>query len=476
MNFESRLNKLIIVTIRDEKGDYDHDVLHLTRALIKGRSTQTCMVLGEKEHGLIDLVRNDFLCLKDDEQIWDDWAKRRTDKWNVRGLLRMYSYLRSLLSEEDRTFSLAPIHSFERRNIKIDAVLLCNVMKRAGLYDGKDDDFRKDFDAIFNRIFKVKRRPGFVPTGTIDTDGISVCFHYRRTIRDVPTTSTKKTKKPKTERQWCDAGVDTGLVNQIYAVRENEDGSFDRFVFRKRRYYAESGINKNTQRTTSWCGDIQKEIDLLKTATPKTKSTEQLSQYVAVVASVFDRLWEYKFKRKWARAKLRVFGGKNRSLDRFFADLRKKLGPEAVLQWGDADVRSSMRGTKSAPTTKQLYRARLQFRVNPVDEYGSSKACHCCENVICAVRRVTDDKGKKSTREIRGLRYCSNSRKFYDRDFNAAVNILRFGATGERPVTMVRRDASSESNDGEKSVKITQKTFWMKQVSSLDYQAVNEAS
>jgi hypothetical protein len=116
-----------------------------------------------------------------------------------------------------------------------------------------------------------------------------------------------------------------------------------------------------------------------------------------------------------------------------------------------------MRGTKSAPTTKQLYRARLQFRVIPVDEYGSSKACHCCENVICAVRRVTDDKGKKSTREIRGLRYCSNSRKFYDRDFNAAVNILRFSATGARPVAMMRRDASSELNDGEKSAKIAQK-------------------
>ena len=123
-----------------------------------------------------------------------------------------------------------------------------------------------------------------------------------------------------------------------------------------------------------------------------------------------------------------MYGGKNRVMDGFFSGMAKDIGPDATVFWGDASFNPSIKGTKSAPTTRQLVRARLHLkRIALVDEFRTSKVCHCCDEQIHAVRRLVVVDGKKRTREVRGLRWCSTSRKFLDRDLNAAVNMLRCG-------------------------------------------------
>lgn len=223
---------------------------------------------------------------------------------------------------------------------------------------------------------------------------------------------------------------------------------------RKSHYYASAGISQATHKGRVWCKEIAEEHAALTTVSAKTQNLEELRAYLVVVAAGYDRLWEVKLKKKWARSKLRVYGGKHRVMDRFFSGMAKDVGPKATVFWGDASVNSSMKGTKSAPTTRQLVRARLHLkRITFVDEFRTSKVCHCCDEQIHAVKRGewVDDKWR--AREVRGLRWCSTSRRFLDRDFNAAVNILRCGT--ERTENMTRESEKAAASCG------TQQARWI---------------
>lgn len=433
MNFNSRLNRLIINRIVDDKDDFDSKLLHTLRARIRNREVRQPVELDHDLKAFVKFVREELLAglLEPDEVMWDDWAKDKIKtSAGIEGLVKFHAHVRAGLREFDKTFSLAPIHDVARRCVRIDKKMLFEMMKRAALFDGNEKQFNENADDHFERVFKWKRQPGLTFTNLVDTDGVSVIFHFKREARDIPVTkATKKKAKVEAERNPLDVGVDTGLVNQVFAVRENADRTFDRWVLRKSQYYASAGISQATHMGKVWCKEIAAEHEALKTVTAKSKSLEELRAYLAVVAKGYDRLWEVKLKKKWARSKLRVYGGKNRVMDGFFAGMAKDIGSDATVFWGDASVNPSMKGTKSAPTTRQLVRARLHLkRIVLVDEFRTSKVCHCCDKQIHAVRRrVVGEDGKKRTREVRGLRWCSTSRKFLDRDLNAAVNMLRCG-------------------------------------------------
>jgi hypothetical protein len=385
----------------------------------------------------------------------DDWAEKRVREGEVLPILKFYARLRNMLGDEDKTFSLAPVHDVARRFISVDTTVLFWLMRHAELYQGTNvGEFQGDATEHFHEVFKIKAPRRCVFTNFLQTDGVSIVFHFRRPKRGVP--STGKKKREKVERQWGDVGVDTGLVNLIYAARENEDGTFDEFQLKKSKHYSQSGINERTRKAKTWCAEVAEEHALLATVSPKAKDMAGFRAYLAVAASVHDKLWELKLRKKWARASLRVYGGKMRSLDGFFNEMKAELGPNAALHWGDASVNSSMKGTKPAPTTSLLRRARLHFKhINLVDEYRTSKVCHCCDEVIHKVTQAKRDReGELRTREVRGLRWCSTSRRFLDRDFNAAVNILRCGVNGRRTENMTRDSEKATTSGGQKSFRL----------------------
>ena len=448
MNFDSRLNRLIIGEIADDENDFDAELLHTMRARIRNRVVRKPVALSTDQEAFVAFVREELLCVDPDEIIWDDWAEKEVKygkSEDIERLIRFYARVRGGLREFDKTFSLAPVHDVARRCVRIDKKMLFELMKHAGLFEGNEKEFNEDADGHFAHVFKWKRQPGLEFTNLVDTDGVSIIFHFRRAKREIPVAKAPE-KKVKVEpgRNPADVGVDTGLVNQVFAARENADGSLDRWVLRKSEYYASSGISQATRKGKSWCKEIAAEHEALKEVTAKSKSLEELRAHLAVVAEGYDRVWEVKLKRKWARSKLRVYGGKNRVMDGFFAGMATDIGPDATVFWGDASINSSMKGTKSAPTTRQLVRARLHLKkIALVDEFRTSKVCHCCDEQIYAVKRRAWVDGKRRTQEVRGLRWCSTSRKFVDRDLNAAVNMLRCGT--KRTENTTRGSEKAES-------------------------------
>jgi hypothetical protein len=102
---------------------------------------------------------------------------------------------------------------------------------------------------------------------------------------------------------------------------------------------------------------------------------------------------------------------------------------------GDGDWRNQagIKGHPSAPI-KGLARA-LQKRatVVPMDEYKSSKLCSLCRDTMEKARLLTtNDDGEFELRKNRNVLRCANSAyraNFWDRDVNAARNILELLAT-----------------------------------------------
>jgi hypothetical protein len=240
-------------------------------------------------------------------------------------------------------------------------------------------------------------------------------------------------------------------VNQVFAARSNADGSFDSWKLTKSKYYIKSDMTNRTRKAKKWNEDVVEEHKLLAGVSPKAKSIEEFREYLAVVAKVYDRLWEFRLPKRWRRADLRVYGGRNRVFDRFFSGMARDIGPDATVHWGDATINPNMKGTKSAPTPAQLKRARLHLKkINLVDEYRTSKVCHCCDGQIHAVRRKEWIDGKKRDREVRGLRWCSTSHRFFDRDFNSAIMMIKC-ASGRTPNTT--RDSETVAASGPQQTK-----------------------
>ena len=112
-------------------------------------------------------------------------------------------------------------------------------------------------------------------------------------------------------------------------------------------------------------------------------------------------------------------------MDRFFNKMKGDTEP--IIAFGSAKFSPTGRGGElSAPTTSIFKKVKRTFKkVKLVDEYNTSQVCNCCGKKCRKVfKKSLIVKGETKTNvEARGLRWCSTSRIFFDRDVNAALNV-----------------------------------------------------
>ena len=116
-------------------------------------------------------------------------------------------------------------------------------------------------------------------------------------------------------------------------------------------------------------------------------------------------------------------------------DIKRNMNGEVkpVIAYGAAKFNPTSKNELSAPTTYVSKRCAKHFPTIFVDEYNTTKVCHCCDERLCPVM--------KDAREVRGLRWCCSTkcRTFLNRDMNAALNILRCFRSGtNRPYSLAR--------------------------------------
>ena len=196
-------------------------------------------------------------------------------------------------------------------------------------------------------------------------------------------------------------------------------------------YYTSAGMKTANRKAAKWEADIADAEKTFRETSPKTINEVTWDKFLADYISVYSILWDAKTAKKWGRERFRVYCLKRKTLDTFFQTMNGEVKP--VIAYGAAKFNPTSKNELSAPTTYVSKRCAKHFPIIFVDEYNTTKVCHCCDQRLCPVM--------KDGREIRGLRWCRSTKRhtFLNRDMNAALNILRCFKSGtNRPESLAR--------------------------------------
>nr|QBK85705.1 MAG: putative transposase DNA-binding domain protein [Marseillevirus LCMAC101] len=349
-----------------------------------------------------------------------------------------YYILRFMRKYDDvRKFTLAPISSIKRHFLTIDTTVLYEMMKNTNLIcDIKIKTFlesrREYWESIFN-INGLCKKGEF--SDMIETDGVSVCFHFK--IPKVDKMGNRKIKKA--ERVIA---IDPGRSNLIFGVEKLSTDKIKTYKLTRRQYYTESGMKTATRKAAHWEKEIEPEELVYRKISPKTTKGKIWNKFLQNYYKVYDKLWEVKTKKKWSRERFRVYCLKRKTLDKFFSKMDGKIKP--VIAYGAAKFNPTNKNELSAPTTFLAKRCSKFYPTVMVDEYNTTKVCVDCD---CKLSKVIKKK-PEGIREVRGLRWCSSTkcRTFKDRDLNASLNILRcFCMKTQRPQSLYRNSGSPKA-------------------------------
>lgn len=430
-NFESRQKRYIRHWL--EQNNLNKEYNHSIRCAVNGWNCKTEPPLEAREF----IFSQRQILLPPEDGISEDWLKN-----NRNTILRYFWVILQYLETIDtaKKFSLAPIHTISSHFLMIDTTVLYYMCRQAGIIpeDLKYEEFNMEKDKYFRDIFKFKESGRYRFSEKIQTDGVSVCFHYR-----IPKPKKEETniEKPKYERM---IGIDPGRSNLIFGVEKTPKG-LQTYRLTRNQYYCAAGMTKRNRQAFKWQQEIQEEEQVFSRFSPKTTNPAQWDSFIRDYISVYDRLWQVKTGKKWARARFRVFGLKKKVLDRFFNRMEGSVKP--LICFGSSKFKPNGKGELSAPTTSVFKKCERRFKVELICEFRTTKVCVSCDCVLHPVRIYSKKLGKY--KEIRGLRRCSSSvcsqTSYKNRDLNAALNILRCHSSFPRPKILSR-----EFSDGKK--------------------------
>jgi hypothetical protein len=363
---------------------------------------------------VLEFIRIQKELLSSDEKITCAWIKKHPEK-----VVKYYFHILKYLEQhaETKKFTLAPISKIKRHFIRIDVVVLFNLLKNSKLIDMTLKDFKAEKDLQFSLVFKYKPE-NF--SYIIDTDSTSICFHYQK----IQTSSGLPATTPTPVRVKRIIGIDPGRVNLIFAA-EKINGKTKTYRLTKKCYYNSSGMTKARKRNAKWQKQIEREEKIFSTTSPKTSDPNVFDEFLRDYISVYHILWPHKTQAKYSRERFRCYTLKRKTLDLFFNNFSKdKSLPKPYIAYGGAKFSATSRNEISAPTSSMLTRhsaarsaahegekvefalqagaasphharCRNKFPTKIVDEFRTTKVCFDCESVMSPIR------------EVRGMTRCT---------------------------------------------------------------------
>lgn len=426
--FESRLKKYFR-SVMDSNG-WEKETLQVMMNKVMGSylsEEAKEMELDTKHPFLNQTVQEvrDILNLEPNLIVNEAWLKEKNNS-NLYRVIRLYAFILSRLPEGG-LFDLLPMSRVRNHFITLDKSCLLDIFKEINILNKQAtvDVLTLDF---FDSIFRFPKKHSF--TGTIDSDGTSICFHFTRPRKEKLDKTAIDTSKQNTKKMFGDPnvrklGCDPGRAN-IYTIVE--EGKETTWTLSRKEYYSKAGIYKSRERTERWSKDIKDSLDALSKVSSKGLSMKTYNEYLEVFLDNYDVIWKEYSKKRWADQRLRLYGGKKRCFSDFW---NRVLGKEnerqpTVIAFGSAKFASGGKGEVSVPTSRAFQECTKQksLKVAVIDEFRSSKICHKTQTLLDLVQVEGADK------PLRGLLWCSSTRNakqgfFVNRDVNAAWNILK---------------------------------------------------
>jgi len=404
---------------------------------------------------LIDLIDHHQTILKinQDSFVCESWIKN-----NYLSVI-VYYYMLSIFFKEkqEKQILIAPVVKSGAKFLYIDTSVLYGILKQLEIVTCNEETFKSLRNEQWESVFNVKRnltteqRKTNEFTGTIQTDGISVCIHYRRPkIKDNDKLVEKKKEfnasclDPNTTRV---IGNDPGRTILFYGAEKISDNSYKYYKLSKKRFRHESGINIANKYVNKWTKNIQLYLDELSLYTYKDITLETFLGYSNSVMINYDELWSEYLKKRWRRQRLNLYSEKKKTYDKFFNSLYDSSGKKLYIAYGDAGFASTAKYELSSPTTRILKECKKKHKIVKIDEFRTS--------IVHARTDTKLIKVKRDNKIIRGLLWCSSTKKceFVGRDKNAAENMERLFWLDKRPEIMRR---STKKTDDQAAIHISQ--------------------
>ena len=294
-----------------------------------------------------------------------------------------------------------------------------------------------------DRVNRKLRNAGFRFHHEISTDGVAISVLYSKEASR-PAEESPLPKRPRTTRSnnvkdeegGRKVGLDPGKKNIITMVCERNQKL--RYTTAQKNF--ESGLvryRKTLLKEKRAVGVEAVETELSKFS-HKTSNPVNYMHYLKAKADADALTGEFYCHKKWRGWKFRIFCKRKSSEKRMINRVEEKFGSNCTIFYGDWSKKDQMKGCDPSPVVGVRKLLSKKFRVVEVDEYKTSVTCNICLERLLAYKKRD---GKMSHSRL----CCKNcglketrTKRFVDRDVNAARNILWIGKSSERPACLSR--------------------------------------
>lgn len=344
-----------------------------------------------------------------------------------------------------RKFSLAPVSSIRAHFLTIDNTVLKEMLKNvisrcdelmssgipenvvAAVSSSGIGEMAKVWKDVFD-YSGLRRRRTF--DCQVDTDGVSICFHFRYTVK-----RQKKALKRKSQRKSQRViSIDPGRSNIIYAHDAEAD---EYYRLTRKQWYQETGMVERFQKKTRRLFRLAPVYERMSQAPLKSIKQRDWYRYQQIVTKHYDTLWSLHGCKKERNADLRVHTLKQKCLDRFFNKFVIKGEQKPTIAYGAASMTPGGKGELSVPVKFVYKKCCERFKtIKVLEDYSTVMHAKC----KCRTQPVKGPGVKYGSLEtIRGLRWCSTCRELVSRDRNACLNIAAcYHAGSKRPKYLCR--------------------------------------
>lgn len=334
-------------------------------------------------------------------------------------------------------FNIIPVCKVRRHFVTIDTSCLHGLMTDLEMIECNLETFMALRDNQWKSFLHTNRLQSSKNTftGTIETDGVSICTHFTKPKEEKQVVKQSKFKyNAKTQRV---VGFDTGRSNICCAAEELEDGTIQSFNLTRKQFYQESGIIKARKTTETWNKALKTQLVAMANVSSKGVDLQLHHEYMNTFSEHYDALWNEYTKDRWSRQRMRLYGGKKRVLDRFFNAIKNAdETKEVIVAYGSAKFAPGSKGEVSIPTTGFYKATTRHFKTEVTCEFRTTRVFYKDDSILEYIGTR-----KKPSYGVRGLLWCgsTNNNQFVHRDLNAALNIRRCITSSIRPLSLTRR-------------------------------------
>lgn len=400
-----------------------------------------------------------------------------------------YFMLQFLEKNKFKRFSILPQRRLGLSFIKFESRLLSVLYNEIYNKKVPIKEFEKKYKDYYKELFNLnkfkyqnKLKHNLI---SIKTDGYSVCLLYERPkkkskakpngknkkevvkVKLEEAIKNKRFKKGLFEADLTEAndeylngyhiyGIDPGNDTLLYCA----DEAGNKITISRGFYYQESHINRNTQKMKKYMEDHEMHTiyeALQLTGYRKTVDISKYSQLITIIRNNWDKIWGFYSLPKVQKLPLDTFIYKQKAMQKIVRKIVPKhnKGKPIMIAFGKGNGSTTISNLKhSKPKGPVKALAKKLSEVSTVvltDEYNTSQYCSSCNDeklehplVKCfKTRKIrVTELGKKLRKKIKELvevksyRLCicqnknhtSNkmcSHNYWNRDFNAARNILQ---------------------------------------------------